>query len=328
MLTLITGATGHIGNTLVRTLLSEHPEMQVRALLLPGDPASALQGLPIEIVRGDVLDPASLRAALQNVDTVFHLAGVIVIRPSARALVERVNIHGAVNVGQAALAAGVRRMVHVGSIHIFERLPRGTIDECVPLVTRQNAVGLYDYTKAEAVRQLQALVAEGLDVVFACPTGVFGPNDYLGSEYGAVLRGYLTHGTQVILNGGYNWVDVRDVARGLILAAQQGAPGELYLLGGHYCSMRDFLKLTENVLGRRYRAILLPYPVAWVLAQGLGLAARAFNIAPALTPYSLRTIRDNPNISHQKASAALGYAPRPLTETLRDALTWYAENPA
>lgn len=323
---LVTGASGHIGNTLIRTLLEQRPSWQIRALVVPNDPALALDGLAVEIVRGDVLDDASLDAAMQGVEIVFHLAAMITIRTTHDARVEQVNIEGPVNVARAALRAGVRRMVHVASIHIFERILTGIVDENVPLVTRENAVGLYDYTKAEAVRRLRPLIDEGLEIVFACPTGVFGPNDYLGSEYGQVIQKFAQSALQFVVQGGYDWVDVRDVALGLMALAERGETGALYLLGGHYCTMHDFIMTMGTVLERRYRVITAPYGLAWLMAQLSGLMGRVLGYSPRLTPYSLRTIRDNANIGHAKASAALGHNPRPTAETLRDTLAWYREH--
>lgn len=324
---LITGATGHIGNTLIRALLEANPAAKIRALVLPHTDDHHIQDLPIEIVYGNILDTDSLDLAMQDVEIVFHLAAMIAIRTGQEELIKQVNIQGAENVGRAALKAGVRRMVHVGSIHIFERIPTGVIDENIPLVTQATAAGTYDSTKAEAVRRMQRLVAEGLDVVIACPTGVLGPNDYLGSEIGQVIRDYMDKSTHFILEGGYDWVDVRDVAQGLILAAEKGATGEIYLLSGTYINMRDFVNHVSTVLNKPMRVFNTPYPMVLLTAHIMSLISRLFNTTPQLTPYALRTLRDNANISHQKATDALGYMPRPITETFQDAIAWYAKHP-
>src|SRR5687768_12033689 len=114
---LVTGATGHIGNTLIRLLLENNPQDKIRAFVLPSADLTSLEGLAVEIVYGNVLDPQSLDSAMQDVDVVFHLAGMITIRAEQLALVEKVNIQGTENVARAALKAGVRRMLHVASIH-------------------------------------------------------------------------------------------------------------------------------------------------------------------------------------------------------------------
>ena len=328
MMYLITGATGHIGNTLIRTLLEANPQAKIRAMVLPNTDDGHIKDLPIEIVYGNVLDTDSLDAAMQDVEVVFHLAAMISIRSGQEDLIKQVNIQGAENVGRAALKAGVRRMVHVGSIHIFERIPTGVIDENVPLVTKDNAAGIYDDTKAEAVRRIQGLVNEGLDVVIACPTGVLGPNDYLGSEIGQVIRNYMAKSTHVILKGGYDWVDVRDVAQGLIQAAERGSTGDIYLLSGTYISLESFINHVGEVLNKSFRVSYAPYPIVFVMAHVMNFISQIFKTTPQLTPYALRTIRDNANISHQKATDALAYVSRPLDETFRDTIEWYKTHPS
>lgn len=323
---LVTGATGHIGNNLIRTLLDQDPQCEIRAFVLPDFDLASLKSLPIEIMYGNILDPDSLAQAMQDVDVVFHLAGIIAIRSEQSNLIENVNVQGSVNVAKAALKAGVRRIVHVASIHIFERIPAGIIDENVPLVTRSNAAGIYDYSKAEAVRHVQTYVNDGLDVVFACPTGVIGPNDYLGSEIGVVLKQYLTQSIHAIVDGGYDWVDARDVAAGLIDLAKNGVTGELYILGGHYISMKEFAMRAAQVLNRTITTFHVPYPIVFLTAHFLRLVSYIFKTKPIITPYALKTIRDNANISHQKATDAIGFVPRPIEETFYDTLRWYQEN--
>lgn len=324
---LVTGATGHIGNTLIRLLLQNNPQAKVRALVLPSADLTPLEGLAVEIVYGNVLDSQSLDDAMQGIDVVFHLAGLITIRAEQLALVEQVNIQGTENVARAALKAGVRRMLHVASIHIFERIPTGVIDETIPLVTKENSAGVYDYTKAEAVRRLRPLINEGLDVVIACPTGVLGPNDYLGSEIGTLIREYLASSNHVILDGGYDWVDVRDVAHGLIRLAEAGATGELYLLGGRYMTMDAFIRQIGSSVPKTFRIMNMPYPVVFLAAHVSQALAGIFKITPKLTPYSLRTLRDNANISHQKAVDAVGFSTRPIEETFKDLIAWYQAHP-
>jgi dihydroflavonol-4-reductase len=216
-------------------------------------------------------------------------------------------------------------MVHVASIHIFERVATGTIDETIPLVTQESAVGIYDYTKAEAVRMLWKLVEQGLDVVIACPTGVVGPNDYYHSEAGKIIQGYMAKSMHIVPEGGYDWVDVRDIARGLINLAAYGSTGELYILGGHYISIGNLAQRTRKILDKPVRLIIAPYPLLLTLAYVLEFVAKITRTKPALTPYSLRTVRDNTNISHQKAVDAIGYSTRPVAETLSDMIAWYAQ---
>ncbi|HSQ18010.1 MAG TPA: NAD-dependent epimerase/dehydratase family protein, partial [Anaerolineales bacterium] len=167
---LVTGATGHIGNVLVRHLLSRGE--RVRAMLMPGEDPSPLDGLEVEQVEADVLDYQSVLGALREVDVVYHLAGIISILPGRNHLVDAVNVIGTRNVLQAARLSGVNRLVYTSSIHALTRMPHGiTIDETVPF-DPQHAISAYDHSKAQASLEVLKAVQAGLDAVIACPTGV------------------------------------------------------------------------------------------------------------------------------------------------------------
>ena len=208
---LVTGATGHIGNVLVRELLAR--DEQVRALVLPGESCDSLSGLPIEMVVGNILDPETLDRWMRGVNVVYHLAGIISILPGDEEIMHRVNVEGARNVARAALRAKVKRMVHTASVHAFRREPCGvTMDERTPLALEGNA-GAYDRTKAEGVQAVLEVFSEGLDAVIVHPSGVIGPHDYFGSEMGELVKNFAGSRLHFIVNGAYDFVDVRDVVR-------------------------------------------------------------------------------------------------------------------
>ena len=220
---LVTGPTGHIGNVLVRELVSRGEK--VRALVLPHDDLTPLVGLDVELVLGDILKLDSLRRAFEGVEDVFHLAGMISIMPGRNELVRRVNVEGTYNILQAAKEVGVRRLIYTSSIHALRRVPHGiTIDESVPFDT-QHAISDYDQSKAEASLAVLEATRKGLNAVIACPTGVVGPYDYKRSEMGQVIMGCIEEKPQLYIEGAYDFVDVRDVADGLILAQEKGQTG-------------------------------------------------------------------------------------------------------
>lgn len=318
---LVTGATGHIGNVLVRELLSQGE--CVRAMVLPNDDCKSIEGLDVERVEGNVLEPASLDRAMQGVDKVFHLAGIISILPGAEALMRKVNVEGVRNTAQAALRAGVRRMVHISSIHAFERMPHGVcIDETVPFAPDSPA-GAYDRTKAEGTLALLETVDQGLDAVVACPTGVVGPYDYLGSEMGNVILGFARKRLQFLIKGAYDFVDVRDVAKGLTLAADKGRTGETYILSGTRVEIPQIKKIVEDFIGFHAPQIVVPMWLAEFFASFSESFYRVTHAIPKFTRYSLRTVQENCDFSNAKARAELGYNPRPFHETVADSLTWW-----
>jgi len=320
---LVTGATGHIGNVLVRQLLERGEK--VRALILRGEDLTPLKGLSVETVFGDVLDPESLRSALDGVQRVFHLAGIVSIMPGRDELVRRVNIDGTINILRAAVEARVRRLVYTSSIHALVRAPHGVeIDESLPF-DPSNPVGEYDRSKAEATLAVQEAVKQGLDAVIVCPTGVIGPYDYRASEMGSLIRDCAEQKPQMYVDGAYDFVDVRDVAEGIILAGEKGRMGESYILSGERISVRYLLETIREETGRGFFILKIPFRLARFVARYTPFYYRLTHKKPRFTPYSLETLRSNSVISRTKAERDLGYRPRPLRQALADTIAWFRE---
>jgi dihydroflavonol-4-reductase len=320
---LVTGATGHIGNVLVRKLIEKGEK--VRALILPGEDTSPLTGLEVEQVPGDVLDTSSLWESFRGVKGVFHLAGIITIMPGENPLVRRVNVEGTVNVLKTAMKAGVARLVYTSSIHALARLPHGTsVDESASF-DPENPYGAYDQSKAQATLEVQKAAEAGLNAVIACPTGVIGPFDFRGSMMGSVIRSAALRRPTPYVDGAYDFVDVRDVADGLIAAAETGRAGEAYILSGQRISIRYLLETVHEITGRGFPRFKIPFAVAELAAQFTPLYYRLTRASPRFTPYSLEVLQSNSDISHAKATRELGYRPRPLYESIRDAIHWFIE---
>ena len=323
MLTLVTGAAGHIGNVLARELVNRG--QTVRALLMPGEDAAPLQDLPVELVEGDVLDFCSLQAAFEGVEVVYHLAGLISILPGKDPFVQTVNVLGTRNVIQAARLAGVRRLVYTSSIHALQRVPHGIlIDENIPFDS-QHAISAYDHSKAQASLEVLKAVQEGMDAVIACPTGVIGPYDFRRSEMGKLIIDCLKNKLMFYVDGAYDFVDVRDVAAGLILVGEHGRTGQTYILSGERLSVRDIFKHVQEIIGRRLVCLKIPGNLARLAASLTPLHYRLTRIKPRITSYSLATLASNSVISHAKAMLELGYSPRPLRETLADTIRWFRQ---
>ncbi|BAJ63789.1 SDR family oxidoreductase [Anaerolinea thermophila] len=322
---LVTGATGHLGNVLVRELVSRSEP--VRALVLPGEDLRSLEGLPIEIVEGNVLDLPSLISACQGVDTVFHLAGLVSILEEHEPILRKVNVEGTRNVIQAVLQTGVRRLVYTSSIHALTRPPHGVlIQEDLPF-DPQNPAGAYDRTKAEAsILVLEAVQRDGLDAVIVCPTGVIGPYDYRRSEVGEMILNWMTSRLDYIVKGGFDFVDVRDVARGHILARDYGIKGHTYILGGEQISVTQLRALVKEIRGLFAPALEFPKAIAFWFASLAEIYYKVTHTRPKFTRYSIETLLSNSQISIQRAKTELGYAPRKLSETLRDTIAWWLEH--
>ena len=321
---LVTGATGHIGNVLVRLLLERGEK--VRAMIMPGEDPTPLRDLQVEIVEADVLDYQSLLKAFTQAEVVYHLAGIISILPGKEQMVELVNVVGTRNVIQAALTAGVKRLVYTSSIHALQRVPHGVlIDESVPFDI-EHAISSYDSSKASASLEILEAVHQGMDAVIVCPTGVIGPYDFRRSEMGQLILDCVEQKPMLYVDGAYDFVDVRDVALGLILAGEKGRCGESYILSGERIAVLDIIKIVQEVLGKRLFSLKIPMDLARFTAKIMPLYYRLAHVKPRFTSYSLATITSNSFISHAKAHLELGYLPRPLRESLRDTVKWFLKN--
>ncbi len=318
---LVTGATGHIGNVLVRLLLERGEN--VRAMLMPGENPAPLNGLNVEIFEANVLDYQSLLKAFDHIDVVYHLAGIISILPGKDHMLQAVNVIGTRNVIQAARTSGIRRLVYTSSIHALKRVPDGIlIDESIPFDI-EHSISSYDSSKASASLEILNAVHHGMDAVIVCPTGVIGPYDFRRSEMGQLILDCVEQKPMLYVDGAYDFVDVRDVAQGLILAGEKGRCGESYILSGERIAVLDIIKIVQEILGKRLFSLKIPLSLARFTANITPLYYRLAHAKPRFTSYSLATITSNSFISHTKAHLELGYLPRPLRDSLTDTVRWF-----
>ena len=317
---LVTGATGHIGNVLVRRLLERGEK--VRALIIPGESSESIHGLDVEAVQGDVLNLDSFFESLRGVRGIFHLAGVISILPGSNDFVHKVNVEGTRNVIRAAKEMGIQKLVYTSSIHAIKRIENGVIDEALPY-DPDNPYGAYDRSKAQATLDVLQAAQTGLEAVIVCPTGVIGPYDFRGSMMGHVIRTAAEKKPTLYVDGAYDFVDVRDVADGLIAAAEHGKRGESYILSGQRMSVRYLLETVREITGQGFMLMKMPFELAKWAAQFTPFYYRWTKTSPRFTPYSLEVLRSNSNISHAKATRELGYQPRSLYESIADTVKWF-----
>ncbi len=293
-------------------------------VLLHGDTvAPSLEGLDVEVARGDVLDPASLAAAFRGADVVYHLAGMISVNGDADGRVRAINVDGARNAATAALEAGVRRYVHVSSVHAFDHDPYDApLDESRARPTPTHPA--YDRSKAAGEDALREVVARGLDAVIVNPTGVLGPIDPAPSHMGAILLGIAHRTFPALPDGGFDWVDVRDVSRSVIAAGERGRTGENYLLGGSWRSLPELARITEGVLGVSTSRVAVPLPVLHLGASVSTFFCSLVGRRALYTRESLHALRSNRHVCADKAVRELGHHTRPIEDTVRDSFTWFA----
>lgn len=316
-LVAVTGASGFVGGVLVPMLLQQ--DRRVRAVDRRRSPA--LEGLDIEMAEADVTDANSLGPVLEGVDTVFHLVARISIVGDPDGAVWAVNVDGAGNVARAAREAGVRRYVHCSSIHAFDLDTEGTIDETSPRSIRAD-LPAYDRSKFAGEARVRAEVDEGLDAVIVNPSGIIGPHDHGPSRMGHVFRSLFAGTTPANVAGAFDWVDVRDVAKGMIAAEASGRTGENYLLPGHRVTVADMADACAMAARVRPPRVTLPMWLAQLAAPLGEWQARRAGEEPLFTKEALHALRSDPEVSGAKAASALGYEPRPFETSVEDTYAW------
>ncbi len=319
---VVTGATGHIGNVLVRELITRG--QTVRALLLPDDDRRPLAGLDTEIVYGDVTDSKGLESAFVGADVVFHLAGIVTIMPGMKKTLERVNVGGVRNVATACRTAGVRRLVYTSSIHAIAEPPHGTaIDESQPF-DPDRVLGDYARSKAQAtILLLDEVHKGGLDAVICCPTGVIGPWDYGISNIGQLILDFAGGHLKSYVRGAYDFVDVRDVVNGLILAAEKGQPGRHYIFSGAQVQVPELMKELERNIGHPAPTYEIPPAIARVAGVLASIYYRLVRRRPVFTAYSIDVLRSNSQVSSARAREELGFTTRPWQDSICDHVNWF-----
>lgn len=320
MSTIVTGASGHVGAALVRRLLAEGREVKVIDL----DPGIALDGLKVQIFRGDIRDAAFLKTVFSPGDTLFHLASVISTSGDKGGLVSSVNVAGARTVAATAREVGIQTMIHTSSIHAYDIDTHGSPVTEKTRLAIGNSRSAYNISKAEGQLAVIAEAEKGLRAVIVNPCGVIGPYDYKASRMGKFFRAIGRGNSGPVGPSGFNWVDVRDVAEGMLLAEKKGRPGEAYILAGHWMSNLDIGKLAARIVGKPIPDKTLSM---WSLKalHAIGPVLSLFGARPPVTREALDALLANPDMSHAKATAELGYQPRSTEDTVRAIYQWFAD---
>ena len=266
-----------------------------------------------------------MHKALSGAEVVYHLAARISVTGDPDGMVRKINVEGTRNVANACLRDGVRRLVHFSSIHAFRQRPLDQpLDETrAPAQTPRSPA--YDRSKAAGEQEVLAAVSAGLDAVIVNPSGVLGPHDYRPSRMGAVFLGLYRRRFPAMVEGGFNWVDVRDVVRSAIAAEKKGRRGERYLLAGRWVAIPDLARQFGEVSGARIPPWVSPMWMARIGAPFVSTVSRITRTTPLFTSESLEALRSNRDVRRDKAERELGHASRPIRETLADTFEWFRQ---
>lgn len=317
MKALVTGGAGFLGQKLAKALVEAGHEVR----LLVRTPRQTGE-LSVSYVMGDLQDEGSLRRACEGMDWVIHTAGIISYNPAKADLMYQTNVVGTRAIAEAALAAGVKRFLHVSStaaIGVNED-PLQPMTEDTVFNARSLGLAYFD-TKYDAERELLKVVEKGLDAVIVNPGSLLGPGDTRRYEkgYAGLIYKYKP---PVLFQGGINFVDVNDVVKGILLALEKGRKGERYILGGENLSFGDLIVRVNNILGRPSPKISVPKGMMGVLAKGLRVL-NAFGVDLHFTPELVRQVSTwYLYVSSAKAERELGYKPHRIDHALSATIDW------
>jgi dihydroflavonol-4-reductase len=323
-LCLVTGATGFVGSAVARALV--RAGQPVRVLARPSSDRRNLAGLAVEIAVGALEDAASLARAAAGCRYLFHVAADYRLWVPDPAAMYRANVEGTRALMEAALAAGVERIVYTSSVATLGLVAGAAADENTPS-RLDDMIGPYKRSKFLAEEAVRNLVAErGLPAVIVNPSTPVGPGDLKPTPTGRLIleaaRGHLPG----YVDTGLNIVHVDDVAEGQLLAAEHGRIGERYILGGDNLSLAEILAAVARAAGRRPPQLKVPYAVAFAAAAIGTAAAQITGREPFATLDSVRMSRKKMYFSSAKAMRALGYRPRSARDAFADAVAWFAAN--
>lgn len=317
----VTGASGQIGSALCRELVRQGYE--VNALVRNDCPA--INGLPLKVCSGNVLDKDSLIRLMDECNVVIHTAANIELGYRFSQSLYNVNVTGAKNVLEAAEECGVQKVLLFSSVHVFDQKPSERILDESRNFVGNNSV-FYDQTKREAHLLGMSAAEAGQDVVILCPTSVVGPPDFKYSHIGKAVYDIYTGRVPAVVKGGFDFVDLRDVVQASIKAIHHGRSGEAYILGGKYHTVKEFADLIYAHKELERRMTELPASVAIAALPVVKFWTRLTGKDPFYDKVYIDILQDgNRYISSEKAKKELRFSPRPLSETLEDLIAWFIE---
>ena len=320
---LVTGASGFLGRAVLAELKKKG--VPIRALVMENDPLAA--GLPeeVSVIYGDVCDDASLERFFSGADSgtcVIHCAGIVSVASRSGERIYRVNVGGTNNILRQSEKAGVGKLVYVSSVHAIPEKPKGTEITEDAVFSPDAMRGDYAKSKAIATALVFEASGRGLNASVVFPSGIIGPGDVGKGSITNMLLSFLAGKLPVAVKGGYDLVDVRDVAAGIVACAEKGQPGHGYILSGEYATIRDILNAAKDALGIKWAVSFLPICLAKLIAPQYEKRSLRQKQPLYFTPYSVAILESNGRFDKSAAAAAFGYAPRALQSSIRDMVLW------
>ena len=318
---LITGSSGHVGSNLIRELSKQ--DYKIRCIDFDGD-HRAYEGFDVELIKGDITNKESLHPIFKNVDIVFHTAALINLDRRYEKQIRQVNVEGTRNVCEAAVKAGVKKLIHFSSVDAFYRFPiEEPLLESRSLIDDPNAVP-YDLSKADGQKIVLKFCEKDLDASIIHPTSIVGPNDFKPGLPMQEMVNLANGKRKLFPNWGYNFVDVRDLCITAISAVKLGRTGQNYIVGGEYHLYSYIAELMKQQLGRTVLLATIPGFVSYLGLPYEYIKSLITGKPRVLTVDTLHTGKTgNKVVPSTLAREELGHNPRPLEETIYDMVSFF-----
>jgi nucleoside-diphosphate-sugar epimerase len=326
MKALVTGATGHLGANLVRRLLADGVEVRALIQKRGARDEEAVAGLSVEHAYGDLRDLDAMRAAVAGVERVFHTAAKVSTLPGEEREIYETNVVGTRHVLKAAREAGVTRVVVTGSLsavgHNPDR-PSNEDDAFYPFGWHMP----YAVSKAWLEHECLKAVALGQEVVIATSCAILGPNDYIPSRMGRVVKDFADGRMRAYIPGGFDFVAARDIAAGHVLAMEKGRPGQRYIFSSRFVEVDELMGILERVTGRPRPSLRLsPTVMSGIAHVSSFVLTNLFPTVPQrFTPAAVRLLQMRRRADTTKARNELGYQPTSIEDALREAYEHFVE---
>ena len=321
----ITGITGFLGRNIVEELIKDDPNTNIVGLVLSNDKHRDLKG-NITYVEGNILKEDEVRKFLSYPSNgekiLIHAAGRISVYKKGDPLTSKVNVEGTKIVTDTAKRLGFKKMIYVSSVDaITRRMGNEPIYE-QDRYDETKVIGVYSKSKAVSNNYVLDQADDNFEVVIVCPSAIMGPNDPFNAPINLAIKKAIHNKLPAVTKGGYDIVDVRDVARGIIDLLQKGQNKESYILSGHYISVKDLMNLSVEIAGAKKVKLTIPHWLIKCISPFIEITAKLRGKTPLFTGFSMDCLSQNSNYSHDKMTALTNYQPMDIKKSLTDTIKW------
>ena len=325
---IITGANGFLGNNIIRKL-QQNKDNEIRALVLKNSSIESLENLNCKIYYGDVTKKDSLSDVFENINDkqvfVIHCAAVVYIKSKFNPTIYNINVNGTKNIIDKVLEKNAK-LIYISSVHAIYEKPNNELMTEETDFDKNKVKGLYAKTKAETTKYIMDKVKnENLNACIIMPSGIIGPYDFGNSHLTQLIKQVANNKLFATVKGGYDFVDVRDVADGIISACEKDNKNECYILSNKYITIKYLTDLICDLQNKKRIKLVLPIFLAKLVAPFFELYYNIKKETPLFTKYSLYTLSSNANFSNAKAKKELGFKNKDIKDTIKDTLIWLKE---